>query len=188
MHTVFVDSLRKQEITVSHEKGSTSFSFSVLLFFCWGKYSFNIEKCKSLCWGTGFSLTIKKKKGISDRSAMRFYSTNVPSDTPIFPWVAALWQYSVFTAAGSLSAVFTHITGVKEVDFTMRCSGSWQLVSRCCQNPEATALCDGRSWDIRVSLYRVNELQWSGAKLEFFVTLATTAWKVTLTLTAGVTG
>lgn len=150
MYAVFVDSLWRQEIILTWNRAK--FIQYQCFYFSVEERTLSIDKCKSLCWGTCFSLTVKK--GVSDGPDMRFYSTNVPSDTAIFPWVAALWQYSVFTAAGGLSAVFTHITGVKEVDFTMRCNGSWQLVSRCCQNPEVTALCDGRSWDIRVNLDR----------------------------------
>lgn len=112
MHTVFVDSLRKQEITASHEKGSTSFSFSVLLFFCWGKYSFNIEKRKSLCWGTGFSLTIKKKKRDfwQDWNALLFYKCSLRH--PHFSLGSGtLTVLSIHSSRKPVCSIYTHNWG-----------------------------------------------------------------------------
>lgn len=42
----------------------------------------------------------------------------------------------------------------------MRCSDSWQLVSRCRQNPETAVVCDSPQWDIRAGLQRLN-CQWN---------------------------
>lgn len=66
----------------------------------------------------------------------------------------------------------------------MRCNGSWQLVSRCCQNPETAALCGGLGWGIRVGLYRgwivkeFSEVVWSYLHIWRFEKLATAARKV----------
>lgn len=68
------------------------------------------------CWAAGLSLTIKTKRS-SDRHDTRFYSTNVASDTSRFSLGSGTLTHSVFTAGGSLSAVFTHITGVKRGRF-----------------------------------------------------------------------
>lgn len=99
---------------------------------------------------------------------MRVSILQIFPQTPPFSLSSRTLTHSVFTAAGRLSAVFTHITGWKEVDFTMRCSGSWQLVSTCRQNPEPTALCDVPWWNIRCwSPQRLNSqrIHSSGLKL-----------------------
>ena len=104
----------------SRWKELTPFRFSVL-FFCrrliLRTALFELGLVYRLSrWEASLSPTIKTK-GSSDRHDVCFYSTNVPSDTPPISLGSGTLTHSVFTAAGSLSAVFTHITGVKRDRF-----------------------------------------------------------------------
>lgn len=71
----------------------------------------NMDYSRISCWEAGLRLTIKTK-GTSDRHDVCSF-LQMLSQTLLFSLGSGTLTHSAFTAAGSLSAVFTHITGVK---------------------------------------------------------------------------
>lgn len=76
---------------------------------------FNVVFCRISRWEQGLSLTLKQKPlltGMKCVSILQMFP-----QTPLFSLDGGTLTHSVFTAAGGLSAVFTHITGVKSGRF-----------------------------------------------------------------------